>query len=214
MATGKKGLTITKPGVLLCEGQDEVVFFEAWFSELGIADVQVVPYDGKTQLAQFLADLTKIPGQSAVKQMAIIRDADDNAQGAIESVHGAIAAAPEAIRALSPTSFILPDNASPGALESLWLSSMAGHPMATCVEEFFRCIEGKGWKPSLSHSKNDKARAQLWIATKDIPNARFGHVAARGRKSTDGSSTKEKWIDFEHAAFQPLRDFLLAHFKR
>ncbi|OYW72021.1 MAG: hypothetical protein B7Z37_26105 [Verrucomicrobia bacterium 12-59-8] len=40
MPANRKPLTISKPGLLLCEGEDEVNFFNAWFFELNITDVQ------------------------------------------------------------------------------------------------------------------------------------------------------------------------------
>ncbi len=215
MASGSKRLNLTKPGLLLCEGRDEKAFFEAWFLELGIADsVDVVPFEGKAKLTEFLADLSKVSGLAAVKQIAITRDADEDAAAAVESVRYSIAQGPEVIQTLRPTSFVLPDNSSAGSLESLWLASLEAEPMAPCIEEFFRCIEVKGWQPSQSFSKNDKTRAQLWIATKDTPNERFGHAAWHGRRNTDQPYMREKWIDFNHEAFRPLREFLLANFRR
>jgi hypothetical protein len=157
----RKPLTITKPKLLLCEGEDEVNFFNAWFLELGVADVQVFAYQGKTKLAGFLADLTKAAGFHQVKKAAILRDADEDASGATQSIAHAVEHSPEAFRQLHPDYFVLPGEGKPGALESLWLASLAGNPMEACVGEFFECIKAKGWTPSDTFAKNDKARAQL-----------------------------------------------------
>lgn len=208
----RKLLTITKPKLLLCEGEDEVNFFNAWFIELGISDVQVIAYQGKTKLAAFLSDVTKAAGFHLVKKAAILRDADDDASGAKQSIIHAIEHSPEAFQKLGPDYFVLPGHGKPGALESLWLSSLADNPMRECVEDFLHCIETKGWKPSDTFAKNDKARAQLWIATKEVPNERFGFAAWHGRKDADKPWMHEKWVDFDHPSFAQLKEFVLRTF--
>jgi len=211
-ANRESPISISTPGLLLCEGKDEVNFFNAWFTELGITEVKVLDYGGKEKVSKFLADVVKMSGFSNVKRAGIIRDADEDAAGALESVTHAVAHAPEGFRKLNPKIFVLPGDGKPGALESLWLASLQGSPMANCVEDFFRCAESKGWSPSDVFAKNDKARAQLWIATKDTPNERFGIAAWHGRKDTDKPWMKDKWVDFEHPCFAPLKSFLLSTF--
>lgn len=209
----RKPLTISKSKLLLCEGEDEVSFFNAWLPELNISDVQVIPYQGKTKLSGFLADVTKTTGFAQVKKAVILRDADEDAAGATQSVVHAIEHAPEDFRQLRPDHFILPGEGKAGALESLWLASLAGNPLEACVDGFFGCIKAQGWTPSETFAKNDKARAQLWIATKEVPNERFGLAAWHGRKDTEKPWMKEKWVDFDHACFAPLKAFLLKAFR-
>ncbi|MCF7787658.1 MAG: hypothetical protein K9N47_16125 [Prosthecobacter sp.] len=212
MSANRKPLTISKPGLLLCEGEDEVKFFNAWFFELNITDVHVIAYEGKARLGTFLADVVKLKGFNLLNRASIIRDADEDASAALESVKGAVAHAPEEFQELNPTIFVLPGDGKPGALESLWLASLKGSPVEPCVEDFFRCAESKGWKPSDIFAKNDKARAQLWIATKEVPNERFGLAAWHGRKDVDKPWMQEKWVDFNHPSFASLKAFLLSTF--
>jgi len=213
MATNRKPLSLTKPNLLLCEGEDEVNFFSAWFLELGWSDVQVVAYQGKAKLSEFLSDLSKLSGATQVKCLAITQDADDDATGAVQSVDHAVAHSPGWIQAMQPPVFILPGEGRSGALESLWLASLTDDSKTACVEEFFRCIQEKGWEPSGVFAKNDKARAQLWIAMKDTPNERFGIAAWHGRRDTEKPWMKDKWVDFNHAAFDSLRQFLTSSFR-
>ncbi|GEP46274.1 DUF3226 domain-containing protein [Brevifollis gellanilyticus] len=213
MATTRRPLILAQPNLLLCEGEDEVNFFSAWFSELGWSDIQIIAYQGKTKLAEFLADLSKLPGTDKVKKVAITRDADEDADSALTSVRHLIEQSSEWLLNLQPSVFVLPGGGKSGALESLWLASLLDDPKAVCVEEFFRCIREKGWEPSEVFAKNDKARAQLWIAMKDIPNERFGIAALHGRKDVEKPWMKEKWVDFDHPAFDSLRQFLISSFR-
>lgn len=53
--------SISTSGLLLCEGKDEVSFFNAWFTELGMTDVTVLDYGGKARVTIFLADVVINP---------------------------------------------------------------------------------------------------------------------------------------------------------
>lgn len=205
-----RALIIEKRGLLLCEGEDEVNFFSAWLPELGLTDVQVMAYQGKEKLSTFLADLPKLRGFEKVKRLAVTRDADDDASAAASSMAHAVDHSP--VKDLSPSTMVLPGNGRPGALESLWLESLSGSDYASCVDQFFECITEKGWQPSQVFAKNEKARAQLWIATKDTPNERFGIAAWHGRRNAEQPWMKEKWVDFNHPAFAELKQFLLSAF--
>jgi hypothetical protein len=199
--------TPNKPGLLLGEGKDEVGFFNALLLEMGLSDlVQVIDYGGVAKLRDSLTDLSRTPGMHVVRCIVVTRDADEDASSALTSLQHLIASSPVADRVTGH--FVLPDNQRPGALEALWLESLQPSEFTPCVDEFFRCIEACGWKPSQLFAKNDKARAQLYIATKDTPNERFGLAAWHGRKETDREWMREKWIDFDHPAFGPLKQFL------
>ena len=208
-----KALVIQKSGLLLCEGEDEVSFFSAWLPELGLDSVQVVAYGGKTKLASFLADLPKLVGFGNLRRLAITRDADEDADAAAKSLEGAIRRSPP-VHQLSPSTMVLPGGGKPGALESLWIESLTGNPYEECVDQFFECITKKGWQQSQVFAKNDKARAQLWIATKETPNDRFGFAAWHGRKDLEKPWMKEKWVNFDHPAFAELKQFLFRTFGR
>jgi hypothetical protein len=179
---------------------------------LGLGNVQVLAYQGKAKLAEFLSDLSKLSGASQIKCLAITRDADEDAAAAYESVNYAIAHSPEWVQKLRAAVYILPGEGKQGALESLWLRSLEDDPRVECVEAFFDCIQAKGWIPSAVFSKKDKARAQLWIAMKDTPNERFGIAAWHGRRETDKPWMKDSWVNFDHPAFDELRQFLIAVF--
>lgn len=201
-------LILQKPGLLLGEGKDEVEFFGALLTDIGLSDrVQVLDYGGVSKLSSFLTDLAQLPGFDKLVAIAITRDADEDSASARKSLERMINASPVS-NLVGPRHFVLPDNEKPGALEALWLASMEQSPFAACVNDFFSCAEAKGWLPSQTFAKNDKARAQLFIATKDTPNERFGMTVWHGRKDRDKPWMAEKWVDLDHAAFTKLKTFL------
>lgn len=211
MPLGGKSSSLNRPFLLLCEGQDEVKFFEAWIQEFHRTDIQVLSYDGKTKLGEALREVAKVSGFDKLKRIVITRDADESAEAAKASMRGAVEGSP--LAQLNPALFVLPDNESPGSLETLWLNSLKGQPFESCIDQFFECIQGKGWEPSAAWSKNDKAKAQLWIATKEVPNERFGIAAWHGRRETEKEWMKDRWVDFNHEAFAKLKSFLVETFK-
>jgi hypothetical protein len=83
---------LTKPRLLVGEGQDEVFFFEALLAHLGIADMQVEQYGGKGNLSRYLQDFLVRPGRNTVLSIGITRDADGNVAQAFQSITGMLAA--------------------------------------------------------------------------------------------------------------------------
>lgn len=201
---------IQKPCILLGEGPGEVSFFTALLDDMGLSDrVEVIEYGGKNSLRNTLQDLPNRSGFTATAQkIAITRDADENSNSAGQSVEDAVSVAPQEIRDRYCGKFILPDNARPGALEALWLDSIAESPYAQCVNEFFTCLELKGWRSPSLVAKKDKARAQVFLATTEAPDERFRHAVQKSRTFTDNSGASVKWFDFDHPAFVALKQFL------
>jgi len=88
-------LTLQKPGLLLGEGKDEVEFFGAMLTEMGLIDqVQVLDYGGAAKLKTFLADLVQLPGFEKLNGIAVTRDADEDAASARTSLESILEASP------------------------------------------------------------------------------------------------------------------------
>lgn len=208
MSAKSQASPISQPYLLLGEGTGENEFFRDLLDEMGIPDVQVEDYGGKNKLAGFLKGLTIRTGFDQLQRIAVTRDADDDPEAAAASVRSAIAGAgfPEH---LTVQSMILPGGGRKGALESLWLESLHGAPFEVCVKQFFACLQEQGWEPSQLFSKKDKGLAQVWLATKNPSNEAFHRASAYGRRRKDSA---ERWVEFTHTAFAPLREFLTACF--
>ena len=207
---GASTIKITAPHLLLVEGKDEELFFRAFLeSELpGEAPkFQVIPL-GKGRFRPRLQGLAIDIRQSSVKSVGVVRDADENPAGALQSVCDALVAAgfptPGSHGEIVGTSprvgvFVMPDGRSPGALEALCQQSVASEPAGSCVLEYLDCLkmrEGWGDGTERNTAQRDKAFVHAYLASRGDPVARTGEGAKQG-----------VW-DFGHGAFGPITDFL------
>lgn len=199
-------IAIVKPKLLLGEGKDEVRFFTALLGHLGIADVQVIDYGGKTRLKDFLEALAQTPasGFAGLVSLAITRDADLDAVGAFASVSAALTnvgvSAPAAhglFAGVNPRVgvWILPDGAAPGMLESLCMAAVQTDFAVPCVDEYFQCVSQRAARQPNNIAK---ARLHVWLASQNEPDKRLGEAAEKG------------YWPWGTTAFQPLIAFLQA----
>ena len=174
---------LSKPKLLIGEGQDEVNFFDAFVKHLGLADVQIEHYGGKGNLGRFLAEFRVRSGNHSVVSLGITRDADANVAAVFQSVTGLLQAnglmVPAALGQFHPGPprvgiFIMPDNQRPGMLEDLCLAAVQGDGALTCVDEFFLCVSQR---VNRQPSNMAKARVHAWLASQLIPDLRLGEAA-------------------------------------
>lgn len=201
---------------LLVEGKDERNFFEAFLKHLAFTNVTILELGGKPTKDRITAALN-IPGFKQALAYAIIRDADDNADDAFRSVHNFLrdlnqprpnvrnefAQGPPKVGV-----YIIPGDRDAGMLEDLCMSTVEGHPVLPCVDDFMSCIADKVTfldppdpnalrTTDYCHPNNpNKARAKAFLAANkhDLPSV--GVAAQKG-----------VW-DFNHACLRPLKDFL------
>ena len=196
---------------LLVEGNDERNFFEAFAEYLALGNVQVQVLDGKDRLRESLETLAwAVTDFRRVRTIGIVRDADDSADAAFESVRTSLGNANDAIRS-SGVEFpvparpeqlvgerpalnvlILPGDGQEGMLETLLCRTFAGSGVDRCIDGFFGCAEESG----RAIHRPDKARARAYLATTPDPHFSVGVAAKRGR-----------W-DLDHGAFDGVRNFL------
>ena len=195
---------------LLVEGNDERNFFEAFAEYLALRNVQIQVLGGKDRLREFLETLAAATAFRTVRSIGIVRDADESADRAFESVRTSLGNANDAIRS-SGVEFpvpdrpeqlagehpvlsvlVLPGNGDEGMLETLLCKTFAGGDMDGCIDRFFGCAEKSG----SSIHRPDKARARAYLATKPDPRLSVGVAAKRG------------YWDLDHGAFDGVRNFL------
>ena len=195
---------------LLVEGNDERNFFEAFAKHLQLPNIQIRTFDGKDRLREFLETLAGVTAFQTVKRVGIIRDADESADAAFQSIQTSLRNANIAVRSSGAefpvpnrpeqlvgerpalSVMILPGDGQAGMLETLLCKTFAGDDVDRCIDRFFQCAEKSG----IRLRRPDKARARAYLATTPDPHFSVGVAAKRDR-----------W-DMEHDAFDGIRGFL------
>ena len=199
-------LEIRSDRLLLVEGRDEVNLFDALLKHCFGATgkrIQVVDGGGKDRFPQrILAIQAAAAGRSPLLALGVVRDADNNAGGAFQSVCYALRhagyAPPQAHGGISSGNppvgvFILPDGTSTGAIETLCRRSVAGDAVSPCVEDYIECLKAQG---ALRSRNEDKTFAHAYLAAGADPVARVGEGAQQGA-----------W-DFNSDAFAEITAFI------
>ncbi|MGS1035816.1 DUF3226 domain-containing protein [Burkholderia glumae] len=211
-------IELKKPKLLLVEGKDEISFIGALLRAMDISDIQLWDAKGKAKMHQALGAVRFAPGFESVTSIGVIRDADENAKGAFDSVKASFVAhgypVPQRVgeRAtkdtLSASVFILPGDDAPGMLETLVWRSFKDGRIAQEVSGFIeRCTDflpaeqdgeqlaagPDGWRKPRSP---EKARMQAFLATMIEALPRMGMAAEKG------------YFDLTHASFGALCDYI------
>ena len=196
---------IEKPIQLLVEGKDQLNFFEAFIRRVELQnDMQVRNFGGVNQLRGFLLALVDSPGFETVISVGIVRDAEDCAEAARQSVSDSLRnadlPAPRDAEGRDDGPvvqiLVLPGEGSEaGMLETLLCRSFTDKPVNECIEDFFECA---GALPGVDIRRPDKARAQAYLATQPEPQVSVGVAAQKG------------YWPLDHDAFAEVRDFLKA----
>jgi len=195
---------LDKPKLLIGEGKDEVLVFEAFLSHLGILDIQVEDYCGKDRLPDYLDALSKQSGFAQIKSIGVTRDADADAAGAFASLCDHLSrrslvtpAASGNVRPGTPSVgvMIFPDGKNGGMLEDLCLAALGTDSLTKCIDVYFNCVEAAKNAPP---KKIAKARIHAWLAAQEPPDLRLGMAAQKGL------------IPWNNNSFDQLRGFLTA----
>ena len=188
---------------LLVEGKDAANFFREFVRRLSRPDVDVHDFGGVDQFRPFLAAFVAAPNFGNVRSIGIVRDAEQSADAAFQSVRDALAhvnltapASPTESAGENPSVrvLILPGDGQPGMLETLLCRTLTEDSVTRCVDDFLRCAEESGRRVQ----RRDKARAHAWLATQPLPQVSVGVAALKG------------YWNLDHQALQPLRQFLTA----
>lgn len=195
---------IRLPFQLLVEGNDDRNFFEALSNDMGIGrNVQFQNFEGRDRLSKFLAGFILEPKFRNVKRIGIIRDADENARGAFNSVCSSLKNTNLPVPAEcgvfaqefpSVGILVLPSANQNGMLETLLCRIIADFPEYACIDEFMKCVEELR---GCGIVREDKARAHAFIATQSDPHVSVGVAAKKG------------FWNLEHREFAPMRQFLM-----
>lgn len=201
---------ISAPIQIAVEGKDTFAFIRSLSKQLGLSSAQLQDFGGVKDFSVFLPALLNTSGfRDQVRCLGIIRDAEDDAVAAFQSVCGVLRKAgltipkrPEEFTGgeLKIGILILPDSTAPGSLETLCLQGVANDPAIECVSEYFSCLEKT--LPILTNSptkaKLDKARLRVFLASRKRPHLPLGQAIDAG------------FIPYDSSAFAHIKSFLQA----
>jgi len=196
--------------LLLHEGPADGKVIGELMRQAGIQGYQTIEVGGNSKLRALLKALVlsphfknPVPGVGhPVRGLAIVMDAETDMAATFQSICGSLGNAGLSIPANagevvegSPKIgvFLVPDNQSPGKIETLCLASVCNDPAWQCLDVFFSCVKERG---GVLPVNMDKARAQAFLATRANPALPVGLAAEEG------------YWKFDNVAFDPLKAFL------
>jgi 5S rRNA maturation endonuclease (ribonuclease M5) len=191
-------IEIKKSKVILVEGQRDKNFFDAFIKYLRIEDMQVISIEGKDKLNRKL----KAFKTYNIKCLGIVRDADEDAKSAFQSVCSALKNAgfpipkrPLELMGYNPSviTLIIPLN-DEGCLETLCFEAYDDNSLKNCIDEYFNCLKNNGIE-FLKKCKEDKAKLQVLLAAEE-PEIDVGIAAIKGL------------FNFDSKEYEPIREFL------
>ena len=206
--------------LLLVEGNDDKRFFEALSRHLGETGITVEIYGGKPNLGNRLVNLVGRLNTLIDPSIGIVRDADESAASAFESVISSLRraglptpdapAVPIERDGLRISVLILPPEDDTGELENVCLSSIEGTPDLECVESYLTCISNAG--PPIADNRLAKAKIHAYLAGCPTPLFFTGEPnESTGRRQPGlrlGEAADRRVWDWSSPAFAPLIGFL------
>lgn len=202
--------------IILVEGRDDERFFVKFCKVYDISDIQILRFEGVTNLQTYLTVIQTVPDYEKLKSILIIRDADNSATDAILSIQQALKKSKITSSIPSkPYEFnnkipniafvILPgfpgsiesqEEYSPGMLEDLCLETIKNteDTMLACVDKFLseaeQCSEG------LTHKSKSRLHAYLSVKNKYV-----------GMKLGEAANC-DAW-DMKNACMRKIKDVIL-----
>ncbi len=201
VSSGAERLEISSKKLLLVEGKDEENFFQALLSIMAYDNkIQVIGVSGKGNFSSKFNTLVKAPNFSDVESIGFVRDADNNAKSAFESICSVLRTknyvAPISSGLYSNGNprigvFIMPDNKSCGMLEDLCLQSIKNLPINDCISDFIGCIPNKD-----KSFESSKSKVQIYLSSKTpiVNNLGLG--------------AQKKYWDFDNPCFNEIKEFI------
>jgi hypothetical protein len=197
-------LRVESDKLLIVEGIDDKNIVEACLKWWSIEGFQVMQVGGKTNLKDGLE--STLAGARVehvdISAIGIMRDADDNASGAFDSVNrvlgqfelpaplysGSIILGPPRVGV-----YIFPDCKAEGAIEQLCWRAVKDTDAGKCASGYVQCLETAG---AFEAKDRDKSLANAYISSKENPWVPIGIAAL------------QNYWPFDHPAFSDVKRFL------
>jgi hypothetical protein len=191
-------------GLLLVEGGDEKAVCEAVVGPGAWANLQCWCASGQADLHETARAAVRDANARHIRSVGVILDIEENPSQAYSiaaktlavfggngtPAHGALSTNPLPLGA-----FLVPDGVSNGSIETLCRKAVRNPTLAACVDALVSCAGS----PHTNQARADKGWLKAYMGMLPDPSLRFHQSFS----IADG-------IDPAHAAFDPLRRFLLA----
>ena len=198
------GLQVESDRLVLVEGKDEVNLFEEMIRSWSIQGLQVLDVGGKRRFQSRLEVTLANSRRQGISLLAIglFRDADENLQGAMDSINTALNAvglpgplSPGEFLLGSPSVgvFILPDCGSTGAIEQLCWEAVRETEAGRCSSNYLECLKVSS---ALQSRDSGKTLVHAYLAAQDEPSVSVGIGALNN------------YWPLDHSAFSDVRSFL------
>ena len=188
-----QSIHLEHPRLLLVEGRDDYWFFRRIIERRRNDAIQIVEFGGKDKLGEFLTNalVPRVRATDMIRIIGVVRDADSLYDRAFQSVGDSLRRAGLPIplapltyadgmldgAAIRVATYIMPDNGSPGDLETLCLDAVQSAPAMTCVDHYFDCLQSISQVPA----QESKARLRAFLAANpDDPTLLTGNAIAAG----------------------------------
>lgn len=193
--------------LLLAEGKDTEAFITALLNASSLKGFQILDFRNVENFRPFIKGLVNRLDyrQSDIQSIGVIRDAEQNASVAFESVRNALQAAsldgPSQVGEITTGKprtgiYLLPGlDVSAGMLEDLCLNMLDTDAAIGCVEQYFQCLNSQGIQPPDNFSK---AKMTAFLASKPKLKQRVGYAM-----------NQDYW-NWKHPCLDPLKEFLKA----
>ena len=210
---------IKKDKLILCEGRDEENFLISWLNsdelstEPGFSsEIQVLNFEGNSDLSRQLEKYRKMDGFDSLTHLMIIRDAEQDSDGAVKSIQSALDNNGFQVPEKSCQwiydkdndlyiSFLLfpacDENPTAGTLEDLCLKILAKSDAPACMEEvniFLKRLETEQGK-NFSHKFKTQLHAYFAVSD-DYVGMKIGEAA------------NAKAFDWSSPELEPLKNFV------
>ena len=189
---GQPNISIRQPSLLLVEGSDDDWFFRRMMEKSSTSGIQIVQYSERGTLGDFLADVLMLnPEFTRLKAVGVVKDADNSYQQAFQSVGDSLRISGLPVpsdpltyaegmlneSAIRVVAYVMPDNNSPGDLETLCLDAVRQSPAMPCVDRYFSCLRDIDHLPR----QESKARLRAFLsANPSNPSLLVGQAVAAG----------------------------------
>lgn len=202
-------LQISESNALLVEGPSDEDICQSLMNRIGVAGIQIIPLHGKENLPRYLSRIgfppNIYPDEKVVERLGILLDADDDPDKAEKDVKKSLKKAKfpvpdsplEAKSDGTRTVMFLVVPSGGGAMEDMCLESVQDHAGMRLTEDFFDNVDKCRCLPKQTPAKRAKAKAQVFLSTRENPDTRnLGIAAKRG-----------VW-NFDHPVWDSLKKFL------